>query len=99
MQSVRRTGRPLVAPCHIGPGANRACAGNCTHLLRIPLVGLVSSQGNEKVPAVTGVETPVRDNEDEGPCAPPSSAAAEQVAAVGPVGLGFLCHKRADPGT
>ena len=63
MQSVRRAGWPLVAPCHMGAWGQRGVQGNCAHVLRIPLV---SSQGNEEVPAVAGEGTPAWDDEDEG---------------------------------
>ena len=29
MQSVQRAGQPLVAPCHMGPGARGACRKLC----------------------------------------------------------------------
>ena len=56
------------------------------YVLRIPLV---SSQGNEEVPAVAGEGTPARTIKMKGPVTP-SSAAAEQVAAEGLLALASL---------
>ena len=83
VQSVWRAGRPLVAPCHMGPGAGGGHRKLCTHVLRIPLV---SSQGNKEVPAVAGKETPAGAMKMKGPVAP-SSSAAVQVAAEGLLAL------------
>ena len=60
------------------------CARNCARVLRI---ALVSSQGNEEVPAVTCEGTPVWMVEMKGRVAPPS-AIAEQAAVEGLLALG-----------
>ena len=86
MQSVQRAGRPLVAPCNVGLGADGVHAGNCMHILRIPLV---SGQGNKEVPAVAGMGVLVGMVEMRGHVAP-SSAVAEQVAAEGLLALASL---------
>ena len=61
-------------------------AGNCAHVLRIPLV---SSQGNKEVPAAAGMGTPVLMVEMRGWVAP-LSAVAEQVAVEGLLALDSL---------
>ena len=53
----------------LGPAGH---AGNCAHVLRIPLL---SSQGNKVVHAVAGVGTPVRTVEMRGWATPPSAVA------------------------
>ena len=58
-------------------------AGNCTCVLRIPLV---SSQGNKEVLAVAGEGTPAGMMKTKGPVTP-SSAAAEQAAGEGLLAL------------
>ena len=61
-------------------------AGNCVHVLRIPLV---SSQGNKEVPLVVSEGTPVQMVEMRGRAAPPSPI-AELAAVEGLLALASL---------